>query len=86
MIEANTEADAIWQAMTDMGGERSIQEVTEWISRRYPQRWKDVGTPMADLAFPGNDSSNYSPARRFLERMAPGRYRIRQSGTVTVGA
>lgn len=86
MPEADTEAEAIWQAMTAMGGERSIQEVTEWISRQYPHRWKDVGTPMADLAFPGNHSSSYPPARRFLERTAPGRYRIRQSGTFIVGA
>lgn len=85
MAEANNEADAIWQAMTAMGGERSIQEVTAWIERHYPQRWKDVGTPMADLTFPGNNSSGYSPERRFLERTAPGRYRIRQSGAFTVG-
>lgn len=83
---AEVEAEAIWQAMTALGGERSIQEVTDWIESRYPLRWKDVGTPMADLTFPGNNSSSYPLERRFLERTGPGRYRIRQGGTFTIGA
>ncbi len=83
--DVRTEAEAIWQAMTSLGGERSIQEVADWLEAHYPGRWKDVGTPMADLTLPGNSSSSYSLARRFLERMGPGRYRIRQSGTFTIG-
>jgi hypothetical protein len=85
VTDSITEAEAIWQAMTAMGGDRSIHEVAEWIEQHYPNRWKDVGTPMADLAFPGNNSSGYPPERRFLERTERGRYRIRQSGTFTVG-
>ncbi len=84
MSDAMFESEAIWQAMTALGGERSIQEVADWIEVRYPSRWKDVGTPMADLTFPGNNSSSYSQERRFLERTGSGRYRIRQSGSFTV--
>ena len=86
MPDAKTEADAIWEAMTALGGERSIQEVQHWIEAHYPGRWKDVGTPMADLAYPGNNSSHYSPERRFLERRSLGCYRIRQTGSFTIGA
>lgn len=81
-----TQAEAIWQAMNALGGERSIQEVRDWLDAHYPGRWKDVGTPMADLASPGNPSSQYSPERRFLERVADGVYRIRQNGSFIVGA
>jgi hypothetical protein len=85
MLEAETEAEAIWQAMTAMGGEQSIEAVAKWIERRYPKRWKDVGTPMADLAFPGNPSSHYSPEQRFLERTGSGVYRVRQRGSFQIG-
>ncbi|MEO7962789.1 MAG: hypothetical protein ABIT38_02655 [Gemmatimonadaceae bacterium] len=81
-----TQAEAIWQAMTTLGGARSIQEVRDWLETRYPGQWKDVGTPMADLAFPGNPSSKYSPERRFLERVADGVYRLRHSGSFSVCA
>jgi len=85
MRKLMTAAEAIWQAMTTLGGERSITEVRSWIEDHYPNRWVDIGTPMADLAYPGNASSKYSPEQRFLEALGDGRYRIRQSGRFAIG-
>jgi hypothetical protein len=70
-------ATAIREALEAMGGEGTVAQVAEWIKIRYPGRWKDVGVPMADLTFPGNLSSTYRVDQRFLERTAPGRYRLR---------
>jgi hypothetical protein len=75
-----TAAEAIWQAMTALGGERAIDEVRDWIELCHPNQWVDIGTAMADLTFPGNASSSYGAEQRFLERVAPGRYRVRQAG------
>ena len=80
-----TAAEAVWQAMTAMGGERSIEEVRDWIEARYPNQWVDIGTTMADLTSPGNVSSSYSEEQRFLERISIGRYRVRQAGRFLVG-
>lgn len=74
---ASTVAEAIREALQTMGGEGSVSQVKAWIELRYPGRWKDVSTPMADLTFPGNPSSGYGPEQRFLERVGAGRYRLR---------
>lgn len=70
---------AIKKAMIALGGEASIQEVTEWINHYYPNKWKDnsISTAMADLTYPGNPSSQYAPEDRFLERVGRGIYRLR---------
>jgi hypothetical protein len=74
---ASTVAEAIREAMHALGGEAAIKEVSAWINQRYPGRWKDVSTAMADLAYPGSPSPTYPASQRFLERVAPGRYRLR---------
>lgn len=74
--DAATAADAVREALTAMGGEGTIAEVNGWLGRHYPGRWKDVGTLMADLTYPGNASSVIPVDRRFLERVSPGRYRL----------
>lgn len=86
MPDAQTEAEAIWQAMTAFGGDQTISRVTSWIAERYPGRWKDVGTAMADLALPGNVSSHYASEQRFLERVDIGPYRVRQRGLFRIGS
>jgi hypothetical protein len=75
---ARTVADAIREALTAHGGEATISEVWAWVSEHYPGRWKGVDTAMADLAYPGSVSSPYGTEARFLVRVAPGRYRLRQ--------
>jgi hypothetical protein len=75
---ATTAAEAIGEAMNALGGEAAIRDVSAWISQRYPGRWKDVSTDMADLTYPGSPSSTYLSSQRFLERVAPGRYRLRK--------
>jgi hypothetical protein len=72
-----TAAEAIYQAMTALGGIRTRIEVELWISNHVEQQWADIGTAMADLTYPGNDSSRYKPEERFLERVSIGRYRLR---------
>jgi hypothetical protein len=74
-----TAADAIREAMLALGGEVSIRQVKDWIDTRYPGRWKDISTAIADLTYPGNQSSTYSMGQRFLVRTARGRYRLRRA-------
>ena len=74
---ATTQAEAIREAFDALGGERTPSEIKSWIERRYPGRWKDVSTAMADLTLPGTQSSGYKPEQRFLERVRPGVYRVR---------
>jgi hypothetical protein len=66
--------DDIRQTMTAMGGERSRSEVEQWISDNLGHRWGDVGTAMADLTTPRNNSTQYNPERPFLVRVRRGVY------------
>ncbi|MCU0649382.1 MAG: hypothetical protein MUF00_15400 [Gemmatimonadaceae bacterium] len=84
-MTAQHQAEAIWEAMTALGGERTIAEVTDWIEARYPGRWKSAGTPMADLTYPGSASSQCALDERCLDRTDRGTYRIRQRGVFRVG-
>jgi hypothetical protein len=79
-----TAASAIWQAITALGGERSTQEIRQWVESHHPNCWRDLGTTIADLAFPGSESSSYPSEQRFLERVSHGQYRIRQSGAFDI--
>lgn len=74
---ATTVAASIREALEALGGEASVHDVKEWVSSHYPGRWKDVAVPMADLSYRGSRWSQYAPERRFLERVSPGRYRLR---------
>jgi hypothetical protein len=74
-----TAADAIFQAMKALGGIRTRIEVELWISNHLEQQWADIGTAMADLTYPGNDSSHYKPEERFLERVSFAKYRLIQN-------
>ena len=74
-----TAAEAIRQAMLALDGEATIAEMTAWIEVHYPRRWRKstISTEMADLTYPGSQSSEYPTSRRFLVRVGPGRYRLR---------
>ena len=74
----NTADEAILEAMRALGGEGSISQVKGWIDQRMPGKWKDISTAMADLAYPGSPSSTYPLEKRFLERIRPGVYRLRE--------
>lgn len=69
--------EAILAAMKSLGGDQSIARVTDWIEERYPNRWKDIGTTMADLTHPPNNSTRFTPDRHFLKRVGHGVYRLR---------
>jgi hypothetical protein len=73
---------AIILALDDLGGEGTIKEVNEWIQKKYPNTWKDVGTSLADMvpkSLGGNSSSTVSDEYRVLERISPGKYRLYQN-------
>ena len=72
-----TAADAIREAMSDLGGEAEARDVKVWVEAHYPGRLADVTVDMADLAYPGNSSSTYPLDQRFLQRVRRGRYRLR---------
>ncbi|WP_335568169.1 hypothetical protein [Neobacillus vireti] len=40
---------AIILALASLGGEGTIKEVSDWIQIRYPNKWKDAGTALADM-------------------------------------
>lgn len=60
------------------GGPLSVREVGEWIRNRWPHRWKDLRTPVADLAINGPVTSRYPLERRFLERIGRATYQVRR--------
>jgi len=69
--------DAIVEALTSLGGSGSISEVRGYINSKDPDKWKDIGTAMADLC-PESTSSNYPQRDRILERIGRGKYRLRK--------
>lgn len=75
-----TAAEAIKEAMEALGGEANARDVRDWVEARYPGRWADVTTDMADLTEPGNASTTYRQDQRFLQRVSRGRYRLRPLG------
>jgi len=70
--------EAILMAMRALTGVRHIDEVRQWIEQNLPERWEDVGTAMADLTHPPNNSTSYPPERHFLERTGRGKYVLRR--------
>ena len=78
MTSASNLKDAIVEALNSLGGSGSISEVRSYINSKYPGKWKDVGTTMADLC-PESTSSLYPKKHRVLERIGRGKYRLRKS-------
>lgn len=72
--------EAIVEALGSLGGCGTISEVNEYVLSTYPQRWKDIGTSMADMC-PESESSMYPSRDRVLERVGRGRYCLRRAKT-----
>jgi len=77
MTNASNLKDAVVEALTSLGGSGSISEVRSYINSKYPKKWKDIGTTMADLC-PESTSSTYPQKDRVLERIGRGKYRLRK--------
>jgi len=71
-----TYADRIREAMTDLGGEATVQDVIHHLHQKYSCDPVSLSTSMSDLAVNGPDSSSYPMKKRFLERVERGRYRL----------
>lgn len=71
-----TADEGVRLAMLALGGERNADEVKAWIEQNLTQRWKDIGTTMADMTPSLNSVTGYDPDRQILERIAPGVYRL----------
>lgn len=56
-MAAKTVAGSIKEAMVALGGDKFIEEVKQWIKARYGDKWKNIATDMADLTYPGNNTS-----------------------------
>jgi hypothetical protein len=68
---------AIISAFAALGGERNIREIKDWIEGRYGDRWKDIGTCMADMvpvSHGGSPSSNLGTGYRVLYKVSRGKY------------
>lgn len=72
-----TVREMIRDAMTSLGGEATIQDVTGHIRNKYGEaNVNSISTDMSDLSINGPRSSLYPMNRRFLERVSRGRYRL----------
>ena len=78
MTAASNLKDAVVEALASLGGSGSISEVRSYLNSKYPKKWKDIGTTMADLC-PESTSSPYPKKDRVLERIGRGKYRLRKS-------
>ncbi|MCW4023311.1 MAG: hypothetical protein ACOWW1_05780 [archaeon] len=66
--------EAIVEALKSLGGSGSISEVTAYIHAKYGrERWKDIGTEMADMC-PESESSLTPVSERFLKRIGRREY------------
>ena len=75
----SNECEAIIEAFQALGGVKTKNEIEDWVSREYGNRWKDFGTRMADmvpLPLGGNRSSSVPERLRVLERVSRGEYRL----------
>lgn len=77
MVKASNLREAIIEALDVLGGSGSISEVKTFINTKYSNKWKDIGTAMADL-YPESTSSLYPQSQRPLERIGRGKYRLRK--------
>lgn len=75
-----TQVQAIIEVFQHLKGTRSIDEIREWVGKKYGDVWKDFATAMADMVHPslgGNNSSNVPQKFRVLERISRGMYRLK---------
>jgi hypothetical protein len=78
--DRGTLQDAIIEVLNEFGGTGSISEVKKIIVKKYGERWKDIGTTMADMV-PQSTSSNIPDKYRVLTRIGLGLYCLTNSTT-----
>lgn len=67
----------VLEAMVNLGGEATIQQVSGYVRERYPNvNLGSISTGMSDLSVNGPPSSLYPMDQRTLERVSRGRYRL----------
>jgi len=74
-----TQADAVIEAFKALGGDRTISEIENWVTRKHGVRWKDYGTCMADMVpeeLDGNRTSNIPIEKRVLRKLDRGVYTL----------
>lgn len=81
MSQLVTCVEAIIEAFKELGGDRSIAEIENWILKRYGARWKSstIATSMADMVpldLGGNPTSNIKSHLRVLRRVDKGIYTL----------
>ncbi len=71
--------EAILKCFLDKPRPMTIQEVEIYISQQHQQRWKDIGTTMADMVpinYGGNATSTVPSEYRRLKRLTRGTYTL----------
>jgi hypothetical protein len=72
-----TQNEAIIEALRELGGERTAEEIKAWVEKKYGPKWKDFNTSLADMVAPaygGNQSSNVPDYFRVIMRVSRGNY------------
>lgn len=75
--------DAIVEALSALDGCGNVSDVRNYIHTKYGERWKDIGTAMADLC-PESKSSMYPMKERVLRRVGRGKYCLRDLKSTSV--
>ncbi|MGN8646541.1 hypothetical protein ACTNEO_11335 [Gracilibacillus sp. HCP3S3_G5_1] len=71
--------EVILECFQDKQKPMTIQEVESYISQHYKQKWKDIGTTLADMVpinYGGNFSSTVPHQYRRLKRLTRGTYTL----------
>ena len=74
-----TQSEAIIAAFRELGGTRTISEITDWVQNVYGAKWKDFATAMADMvpvSKGGTHSSTVPDYYRVLERIRIVEYKL----------
>ncbi|MHA1690318.1 MAG: hypothetical protein ACTSU7_01645 [Candidatus Heimdallarchaeaceae archaeon] len=74
--------EAIIDAFKTLGGDRSFDDIENWILKKYGARWKrnTIETCMADMvpeSLRGPPSSTVKPEYRILRRIDSGIYSLK---------
>lgn len=75
----STHHEAIIKAFKELGGERTIREICDWVRGKYGDKWKDFGIRMADMVpqeMGGNPTSTVKEEFRILRRVSRGKYSL----------
>ena len=76
-----TNAAKIEDAMNELGGEATIQQVISYLNHKHGNvNASSISTDMSDLALNGPPSSLYPMSKRILKRVSRGRFRLLQQG------